>query len=144
MTDMVAPGNSLEDAAAQCRGYYSLARREAVVQRTAKKKSDVHFVYALIDPRDERVRYIGCSLDPWKRLPAHGTNADLHDVYSWVRELKSIGLTPRLAILDAGIGYLPTKRIEDRYIDEYDQFHGGLLNRHCPLVWKRKKAEAVQ
>lgn len=116
---------------------------DAMARRSVNKRTAIHYVYALIDPRDDRVRYIGCSMNPWHRRRIHMSCCDLHDVRSWTRELRSLKLITTLVILDQGIGFLPTKRIEDRYIDEYDQFHGGLLNRHCPLVWKRKKAESL-
>lgn len=34
----------------------------------SKSKNIPRFVYALVDPRDSRIRYVGCSYEPGKRL----------------------------------------------------------------------------
>lgn len=62
------------------------------------------FIYALVDPRNNAVRYVGRSVNPEDRAKKH-----LHETYSrakaaWIASLKSEGLRPRLAVLDEVVG----------------------------------------
>lgn len=62
------------------------------------------FIYALIDPRTNCVRYVGKAKDPLKRLGFHLCDSQLkpntHRNH-WLRSLKTIGLMPRQIILEA-------------------------------------------
>lgn len=52
-------------------------------------------VYALVDPRDRRIRYVGLTCNPAKRLRAHclyGTTS----LQGWVDDLKSGGALPEM------------------------------------------------
>jgi len=58
------------------------------------------FIYALVDPRDKRIRYVGKSNTPKRRLNHH-----LHDNWvchrtNWIKQLLGIGLSPQLIILE--------------------------------------------
>jgi len=59
------------------------------------------YIYGLVDPRDNRVRYVGKAIEPSKRLLAHlsldGNNTFKDD---WLRELIDAGLKPTIKILD--------------------------------------------
>lgn len=63
-------------------------------------------VYALIDPRDEAVRYVGQAHRLGQRLASHVSRAKRHQgrdmlpVSVWIRELVAEGLKPRLEVLD--------------------------------------------
>lgn len=103
----------------------------------------VTYVYSLIDPRDESVRYIGCSGNPHARLLAHSYHTRRPEVRDWLRELKAIGLMPRIAILDQHRHFVMALRMEDRLIAEYHGFHGGLLNRYKRYT-KRSKEDAAR
>lgn len=58
------------------------------------------FIYALIDPRDQTIRYIGKSDDPHKRLLVH--LREKSDTYKnrWIKSLQSQGLVPELLIVE--------------------------------------------
>jgi hypothetical protein len=60
---------------------------------------DIH-IYALIDPRDGAVRYIGQTKTPKRRLSGH--MGQIHDSYKyrWIRRLKALGLRPVMEILE--------------------------------------------
>lgn len=58
------------------------------------------FIYALNDPRDGRMRYIGKANDPRDRLSKHLNSANSQDHRgAWIRSLLSQGLKPELEIL---------------------------------------------
>lgn len=59
-------------------------------------------IYALIDPRTHKVRYVGKSDDPTLRLWAHLHNESRPNTHKsrWIRQLVSEGFTPQLVILE--------------------------------------------
>ena len=67
------------------------------------------FIYALIDPRNQEVRYIGKAANPLKRLKyGHlnelnrfilGKTPGYHKLY-WLKQLYDVGLVPKLKILE--------------------------------------------
>lgn len=59
------------------------------------------FIYALVDPRDGRIRYVGKANDPRLRLRRHvvGRNEGNRKA-EWILELWSKGLRPKLRILE--------------------------------------------
>jgi hypothetical protein len=60
------------------------------------------YIYALRDPRNKAVRYVGCtSADPSKRLQAHASSSwEFGPKRYWVDELRAEGLKPILQIVD--------------------------------------------
>lgn len=117
MTDIAAP---CDTAATDTRSPYWTA---------------VHYVYALVDPRDERVRYIGCSINPHERLfRGHCCKSHSPDIREWIAELRSESLRPRVVIIDSAIGFPYATDLESQAIYEYSQFHGQLLNRTNPIL----------
>ena len=53
------------------------------------------YIYALVDPRDQRVRYVGKSNDPERRLTRHYKVATKHlPVARWIAKLRRDGLRP--------------------------------------------------
>lgn len=61
----------------------------------------VVYIYALIDPRTNEVRYIGKTTDPKGRLYEHTKKSDLatHKAH-WINQLRAEGLRPRMEILE--------------------------------------------
>lgn len=57
-------------------------------------------IYALVDPRDRTVRYVGQTNDPARRLQAHFVELQNRERTDWLRELTSLGLCPEMLILD--------------------------------------------
>lgn len=58
------------------------------------------YIYALIDPRDGEVRYIGKSCRPRERLMNHCNEHSRTWRVHWIQQLVSLGLRPTLAILE--------------------------------------------
>lgn len=78
-------------------------------------------IYALIDPRDKLVHYIGSAQDAFSRLSGHirsigDTRKDL-----WVTELKALRLEPEMIIL-------ATVADEDRFTEEYKWIYFGKVS----------------
>ncbi len=63
------------------------------------------FIYALIDVRDNSVRYVGVTKDAFARLGQHMQDADKNTPKGlWLAELRARGLYPRLEILETITG----------------------------------------
>lgn len=58
-------------------------------------------IYALIDPRDCAVRYVGKAKNSAARLLTHLRDAKSRrtPVYIWIRELRALGMTPVVEVL---------------------------------------------
>ena len=58
-------------------------------------------IYALVDPRDQSVRYIGKANDPAKRLASHMRDSTRRDtpVYRWIRKLAALGMSPTMEVI---------------------------------------------
>ena len=65
-------------------------------------KTDIAYIYALIDPRDDSIRYIGKTINPKYRRSGHITECKRSDDnyrLNWIRSLLSKGLKPKFKIL---------------------------------------------
>lgn len=104
-------------------------------------------IYALIDPRDGRVRYIGKAKDAQKRLKGHMRETRRRSpLYSWIASLKKQGLQPSCEILLTCVG--DWCEAEKRLIAEYREKFSDLLNLadggdepHCPIEVRRENAK---
>ena len=87
-------------------------------------------IYVLIDPRDQRPRYIGRSRDPAARLRAHVRGGG-HGIArrAWLAELHQLGLSPSLEVLERPRGVVATIRAEQRWVDLGRQLGWPLVNR---------------
>lgn len=87
------------------------------------------FIYMLIDPRDDEIRYIGKANDVLSRLGGHLRDASRRRsrVYAWINELVASGHSPVVATLDR----IPMEEWQDAerfYIKEYRDCGFDLLN----------------
>jgi len=62
----------------------------------------VYYIYGLIDPLTNELRYVGKSVNPKNRLRRHISDRNLHDSYKdrWIRKLLNINEKPILIIID--------------------------------------------
>jgi group I intron endonuclease len=60
------------------------------------------YIYALVDSRDNQIRYIGKTTNVKRRLNRHITERFLHDSYKdrWVRKMLENGNNPQIEIID--------------------------------------------
>lgn len=76
------------------------------------------FIYALIDPRTDDIRYIGKTEDPKQRLRWHiwngGRVSDMKR--AWITALKDAGLEPTIRILEIVPGGVDWEEAERRHI----------------------------
>jgi hypothetical protein len=84
------------------------------------------YIYALIDPRDNEVRYVGRTEDPENRLEEH-ISQHRDGMREWVEELADIDLAPRLRILEIQPCY--GWRAERYWIQFYLSNGAALLNK---------------
>lgn len=65
----------------------------------------VCFIYALTDPRDESVRYVGKSFEPYQRFKDHIKKCRVYRYSThknhWLRVLFSLGLVPLMTIIES-------------------------------------------
>src|SRR5258708_6488621 len=58
------------------------------------------YIYALLDPETNEIRYIGKADDPQKRFSRHLWERDDTHKQRWIRDLRSRGLKPLLQIIE--------------------------------------------
>jgi len=95
-------------------------------------------LYVLVDPRTEKVRYVGISAFPGSRLGGH-----LHirpqpkqcAYTSWLLELKQIRLQPQMYVIASGDAQ--SMRIKERQLLTHYNQNGDLIN---PEVLRPKGA----
>ena len=60
------------------------------------------FIYALIDPRDNNIKYIGKSNNPLNRYKNHFNSARDKNTHkrNWINQLRSNGYRPELLVID--------------------------------------------
>lgn len=87
------------------------------------------WVYALIDPRTEQIRYIGKSIQPNKRLKEHISKCNTENTKKskWIKKLISLGLEPNMKLIKETnaneVAYW-----EEFYIRHYKDTGSDLLN----------------
>ena len=89
-------------------------------------------VYALVDPRDDIIRYVGVSKTPEVRYKQHMSNSgegDNSDKAAWIKELKTNGAKPRLSILEKGIPLEEKVEREEDWIRDLVESGVRLLNK---------------
>jgi len=89
--------------------------------------NDTFFVYVLIDPRTNAVRYVGCTCNTRLRKNAHRCNRT-SKVGEWVQELRAIGLRPIFKVIDSRIGVHAGKHRERKWIERLQERGFDLLN----------------
>ena len=85
------------------------------------------FIYALCDPINSNVRYIGKSNNPKKRYRTHISEHGNYYKLSWIKSLKRKGLKPKLIIIDE-VNIKDWKFWEMHYISLYLSWGFKLTN----------------
>ncbi len=107
----------------------------AILCRSTKTTS----LYALLDPRDRTVRYIGVSVSPVSRLRWH-LEKPARCLSLWLLELKREGLEPELRVL--GRTCVDTWQDTERSWISFFRGHAELLNEHEGGKWSGGKKKS--
>jgi hypothetical protein len=84
------------------------------------------YIYALMDPRTQEIRYVGMTANLPKRLAQHLQKVQENPYKTnWINQLRREGLKPVMTILDQGTG--DWQATEQRWITE-------LRTKGCPLT----------
>jgi hypothetical protein len=89
------------------------------------------YIYALIDPRTQKIRYVGkTTADIHERLKQHcGAWNGRTKKKAWLRELRSLGLKPKVKLLQkVNRRSFASWRAEDRWIERLVRRGEDLLN----------------
>jgi hypothetical protein len=95
-------------------------------------------IYVLIDPRDRTVRYVGASVDPWRRLDQHilqlGHRPMSKPKYDWFIDMCRAGVYPEVQIVQVAKVNM-VREAEKKWITFYS-VRGELTNssRYIPYT----------
>lgn len=84
------------------------------------------YIYGLVDPRTQLIRYIGKSIRPLQRLANHLNDSGKCHRTHWLNELKKLGLKPEIVYLERIEGGWPWQESEKFWI-AYGRKHGWPL-----------------
>lgn len=123
-----------------------LYKQEAAYRQLQKLNDRTpHDIYALIDPRDNTVCYVGMSMDVELRYSHHiNCSGDNYLKIRWIQELQSQGLQPRLSILESVKGRHTAFQREQYWIKFYLQQGAQLTNLDAQWLteWLKQRGEA--
>lgn len=85
------------------------------------------FIYILIDPRNDQIRYVGKSNTPGKRFLTHLCDKRKSHVTAWIKQLLEKGLKPNQEIIDE-ISVNEWQFWEQHYISLYRSWGFNLTN----------------
>lgn len=90
----------------------------------------IWYIYALIDPRTNDVRYVGTTVRPNDRLRCHIKDCERETTHKahWICQLLALDLRPIMQILDQGAGHQFSVEAEQRWIAHYRTAGARLTN----------------
>jgi len=87
-----------------------------------------HFVYGLVDPMTEEIRYIGQSKEPVRRCQKHCSNPHSEGLLSWIEELQTQDQKPEVVVLEGPLNRKEAYRSEAAWIAKARDSEWPLLN----------------
>ncbi len=102
-------------------------------------------IYALLDPRDESVRYIGTAIDPTGRLKKHmREKRDAHTPKGrWLAELQRQNMEPIVCVLESNLTFIGAFAREEYWISEFLKAGVNLTNTVIPKDRSRMQPSPV-
>lgn len=79
-------------------------------------------IYGLVDPRTEKIRYIGISTNVFKRYREHTQIIDLTTPKGqWINDLYSLGMRPMLLMMGIAPDESIARQKEKNFIEQYSK-----------------------
>src|SRR5258706_11231564 len=97
----------------------------------------MYFVYVLVDPRTDGIRYVGITNEPKSRFTQHLSGTSQYNGYKieWIQELKEQGLRPEMRIIETVDSKEEAKELERYWIEYYLNQDIQLTNaEHVPTI----------
>lgn len=85
------------------------------------------YIYALLDPRTDEIRYIGKTTDVSRRLRRHRTETGKTYRHNWLKQLRDDGLQPSIVILEVTLKEIWEQR-EAHWIKYFSEMGCRLTN----------------
>ena len=88
-------------------------------------------VYALLDPRDNTIRYVGCTAKQLAhRLTDHLSSTGKAKRFRWIKELRALNLRPEIHLLEevTVARRLDAHAVEQRWVKKLKDEGHDLLN----------------
>jgi len=102
-------------------------KRQKIDIGKRKEKNKIAYIYILLDPRNDQVRYVGKTITPKKRFTRHKNEKKLHHRGCWIRQLRREKLIPIMEIIDI-TPETEWKFWESHYISLYKSWGFKLTN----------------
>jgi hypothetical protein len=88
-----------------------------------------YVIYALIDPRDTTVRYVGMTNDLTERFITHLRSREVNNVKNdWMRDLRVLGLLPICRTLHVVQSEREAREAERNWIEAFLEIEQPLYN----------------
>lgn len=100
-----------------------------------------HTIYALIDPRTGKARYVGCTMNLQTRTGQHYTGHD-GSTGEWVKELRAANLIFQVSVLETCDSLSTGRAAESKWIGKLYVAGCDLLNKMTPLAKRLAEAKA--
>lgn len=106
----------------------------------------MYSVYALVDPRDMSIRYIGLTRDAQRRYAMHLLYPGKTDKDAWLRELKDASVYPSMTVLESMETKSEAEARENYWIQHYLSINAPLTNtsKTSKMDVIRRKAHPAQ
>ena len=89
----------------------------------------MYVVYALIDPRETSVRYVGMTNDLTERYIAHLRCTEVNEAKNkWIEQLRRVGLVPMCRTLQVCNGEREAREAERQWIAAFLELDEPLCN----------------
>lgn len=104
------------------------------------------FIYALRDPRNNEVRYVGQTKYEKKRYKQHiqGFDEDNIPKQRWIDELKELGLLPIYEVQESGVAWSSRFEREAYWINHYLDLGHRLTNQPKSKGPQQRQREAYE
>lgn len=96
----------------------------------------MRYIYALVDPRDNTVRYVGQTDDMKRRYSEHTNRIESTTKGAWIQELRALNLKPSLVQLDTCDDQAQANYLESWWIILGRRQGWGLVNGTNPGEWR--------